>query len=101
MKIFRRSIFSLLLLTGLCGTSWSADYGLPSEIQDGNILHCFNWPIKEIKAELANIAAAGFGSIQISPCQRGDVSVGSPWHDLYRPYDLAFKSSGYCSEADL
>ena len=101
MKIFRRSMFSLLLLTGLCGTSWSADYDLPSEIQDGNILHCFNWPIKEIKAELANIAAAGFGSIQISPCQRGDVSVGSPWHDLYRPYDLAFKSSGYCSEADL
>ena len=101
MKIFRRSMFSLLLLMGLCGTSWSADYGLPSEIQDGNILHCFNWPIKEIKAELANIAAAGFGSIQISPCQRGDVSVGSPWHDLYRPYDLAFKSSGYCSEADL
>lgn len=94
-------MFSLLLLTGLCGTSWSADYGLPSEIQDGNILHCFNWPIKEIKAQLANIAAAGFGSIQISPCQRGDVSVGSPWHDLYRPYDLAFKSSGYCSEADL
>lgn len=94
-------MFSLLLLTGLCGTSWSADYDLPSEIQDGNILHCFNWPIKEIKAELANIAAAGFGSIQISPCQRGDVSVGSPWHDLYRPYDLAFKSSGYCSEADL
>ncbi len=101
MKIFRRSMFSLLLLMGLCGTSWSADYDLPSEIQDGNILHCFNWPIKEIKAELANIAAAGFGSIQISPCQRGDVSVGSPWHDLYRPYDLAFKSSGYCSEADL
>lgn len=94
-------MFSLLLLMGLCGTSWSADYDLPSEIQDGNILHCFNWPIKEIKAELANIAAAGFGSIQISPCQRGDVSVGSPWHDLYRPYDLAFKSSGYCSEADL
>lgn len=94
-------MFSLLLLMGLCGTSWSADYDLPSEIQDGNILHCFNWPIKEIKAELANITAAGFGSIQISPCQRGDVSVGSPWHDLYRPYDLAFKSSGYCSEADL
>ena len=94
-------MFSLLLLMGLCGTSWSADYDLPSEIQDGNILHCFNWPIKEIKAELANIAAAGFGSIQISPCQRGDVSIGSPWHDLYRPYDLAFKSSGYCSEADL
>ncbi len=94
-------MLSLLLLAGMSGASWGADYGLPSSIQDGNILHCFNWPVKDIQAELANIAAAGFGSIQISPCQRGDVNAGSPWHDLYRPYDLAFKSSGYCSESDL
>lgn len=94
-------MLSLLLLAGMGGASWGADYGLPSSIQDGNILHCFNWPVKDIQAELANIAAAGFGSIQISPCQRGDVNAGSPWHDLYRPYDLAFKSSGYCSESDL
>ena len=94
-------MLSLLLLAGMGGASWGADYGLPSNIQDGNILHCFNWPVKDIQTELANIAAAGFGSIQISPCQRGDVNAGSPWHDLYRPYDLAFKSSGYCSESDL
>lgn len=101
MKFFKRSMLSLLLLTGLCGTSFGADYGLPSKIQDGNILHCFNWPVKDVKAELPNIAAAGFGAVQISPCQRPDTKTGEPWHNLYRPYDLAFKSSSYCSEADL
>lgn len=101
MKIFKRSVYSLLLLMGLAGTMQAADYGLPAEIQQGNILHCFNWTAQEIKAELPNIAAAGFGSVQMSPLQRPDVAVGSPWHDLYRPYDLAFKSSSYCSEQDL
>ena len=80
---------------------FAADYGLPSGIQQGNILHCFNWPINDIKAELPSIAAAGFGSVQISPIQRPDVKAGTAWHDLYRPYDLSFKSSGFCSEADL
>ena len=77
------------------------NYGLPSGIQQGNILHCFNWTANEVKAELQAIAQAGFGSVQISPCQRPDVKPGSPWHDLYRPYDLSFKSSSYCSEEDL
>lgn len=80
---------------------WAADYGLPSQIQQGNILHCFNWPAKDVEAALPQIASAGFGSVQLSPLQRGDVKTGSSWHDLYRPYDLAFKSSGYCSEQDL
>ena len=79
----------------------AADYGLPTEIQQGNILHCFNWTANEIKAELPNIAAAGFGSVQLSPLQRPDIRTGSSWHDLYRPYDLAFKSSSFCSENDL
>ena len=94
-------MLTALLLSGSTGISFGADYGLPAEIQQGNILHCFNWTAQEIKNELPKIAAAGFGSVQISPCQRPDVKTGSPWHDLYRPYDLAFKSSSYCSENDL
>ena len=93
-------IASLSLLTIPSG-AFAADYGLPSGIQQGNILHCFNWPIKDIKAELPSIAAAGFGSVQISPVQRPDAKTGSPWHDLYRPYDLSFKASSFCSEEDL
>lgn len=76
--------------------------GMPDKIQDGNILHCFNWPINTVKAELPNIAAAGFGTVQLSPLQRPDIKVNYAWHDLYRPYDLAFKeSAGMGSRADL
>lgn len=90
-----------LLLSAGSFAAVAQNYGLPSSIQQGNILHCFNWPANEIKAELPKIAAAGFGSVQMSPLQRPDVKVGSPWHDLYRPYDLAFKSSSFCTEEDL
>lgn len=88
---------------------WAAgSYGLPDKIQDGNILHCFDWPIKDVKAELPNIAAAGFGAVQLSPLQRSDVRTGSSWHDLYRPYDIAFKGGigtrdelkALCAEAE-
>lgn len=90
-----------MLAMGSAGVVSADDYGLPAAIQDGNILHCFNWTMAEVKAELPNIAAAGFGSVQLSPLQRADVQVGSAWHDLYRPYDLAFKGSGMGSEQDL
>ena len=35
-------------------------FGLVENIQDGTILHCFNWKFSDIKAELPNIAKAGF-----------------------------------------
>lgn len=97
----KKLLYSMLLGMFILPNAWGADYGLPTGIQEGNILHCFNWPAKEVKAALPQIAAAGFGSVQLSPLQRPDAGVGSPWHDLYRPYDLAFKSSSYCSEQDL
>ena len=91
-------LMSVLAVPGLMG----ADYGLPSDIQKGNILHCFNWSMAEVKANLQNIAAAGYGSVQLSPLQRADISKSSGWHDLYRPYDLAFKQSPFMgSEQDL
>ena len=36
----------------------AANYGLKSNIQDGTILHAFNWTLNDIKNELPNIAAA-------------------------------------------
>lgn len=44
-------------------------YGLKDNIQDGVILHCFDWTYNDIKAELPNIAKAGFTSVQTSPAQ--------------------------------
>ncbi len=98
----KKLLSTLVLTAALTPTAvMGADYGLPSGIQEGNILHCFNWTAQQIKAELPNIAAAGYGSVQMSPLQRPDIKIGYSWHDLYRPYDLAFQSSEFCSEQDL
>ena len=75
-------------------------YGIPSDIQDGNILHCFNWKLSDIKSELPNIAKAGFGAVQISPMQRPDQSQVK-WYDAYRPYDFKFTDNVLGSAADL
>ena len=41
----------------------SEDYGLCDNIQDGVILHCFDWKYNDIKAEMKNIAEAGYSLI--------------------------------------
>lgn len=78
------------------------NYYLPEKIEDGNILHCFSWPMKYITEELPNIAAAGFGSIQISPLQRPDINEGWTWYTIYLPYDYhVFNSPGMGTKEDL
>ena len=61
------------------------NYGLASKVEDGNILHCFNWTLNDIKNELPNIAAAGFTSVQTSPLQPHNAS--GAWYWLYQPTD--------------
>lgn len=101
MKFLRRFGFALILSVILPVSAFSADYGLPKDIQKGNILHCFNWKLSMVKSELPDIAAAGFGAVQVSPLQR-NVSAGTIWYDVYRPYDFAFvASSGLGSRKDL
>lgn len=41
------------------------DYDLMDNIQDGVILHCFNWKYNDIKAELNNIAEAGLQQFKL------------------------------------
>lgn len=77
------------------------EYGLPEEIKDGNILHCFDWRIGDVTKELPNIAEAGFVAVQISPVQAIS-PTGYNWSNLYRPYDFSFsKQLGLGTEANL
>lgn len=86
----------------LAPAAHATDYGLPEKIQDGNILHCFNWSINDVRNSLPEIAEAGFGAVQLSPLQRRGVQTSHNWSDLYRPYDFAFQStSALGSESDL
>ena len=74
-------------------------YGLKDKIQDGVILHCFDWTLADIQAEIPNIAKAGFSAVQTSPVHER-AGKGSVWYDVYRPYDFKI-GNGLGSEADL
>ena len=82
------------------------DYGLADSCEDGNILHCFNWTLAQIKQELPNIAEAGFTSVQTSPLQPHDGSY--QWYWLYQPTNFTVGNElgsyndlkALCTEAD-
>lgn len=63
-------------------------------IQDGTILHCFNWKYTDIIEELDNIKAAGFTAVQTSPAQpAGNKDTSSEtykvWWWLYQPLSFS------------
>ena len=85
----------------------SGSYGLMDNIQDGTILHCFDWKYTDIIAELPSIAEAGFTSVQTSPAQVGCNS--GTWYWLYQPLGFYAGTNDLgtvdelkrlCSEAD-
>lgn len=74
-------------------------YGLKDNIQDGVILHCFDWTLADIQEEIPNIDKAGFTAVQTSPVHE-KAGKGSVWYDVYRPYDFKI-GNGLGTEADL
>ncbi len=95
--------YGLLMLVMLftMASNISADnkYGLKDNIQDGVILHCFDWTLADIQEEIPNIAKAGFTAVQTSPVHE-KAGKGSVWYDVYRPYDYKI-GNGLGTEADL
>lgn len=81
----------------------ATNYGLQDDVQDGVILHCWNWSYNNIKENMAKIAQSGYSAIQTSPVTQpkdyrydGEVesNVGIPdgcggsegqWWKLYQP----------------
>ena len=92
----------LMVLAAIMPSSMNGanQYGIPEKIQDGNILHCFDWTFADIKKELPNIAAAGFGAVQVSPVQ-GNCATNAEWFYAYMPYDFKFRTNGNGSSAAL
>nr|MBP7472550.1 starch-binding protein [Prevotella sp.] len=104
---FRSSIMLLCMLFASISSWGSNSYGLVGSIQEGTILHCFDWTYNDIKSELPNIAKAGFTTVQTSPAQPG-ASTGV-WYWLYQPLgfyvgtnELGTKDNlkSLCTEAD-
>ena len=51
-----------------------ASYGLMEDVQDGVILHCWDWSFNNIKEQIPAIAAAGYTAVQTSPIQEAKES---------------------------
>ena len=93
----------------------SADAHLQANVQDGVVLHAFNWSYNAIKEALPSIAAAGYSTVQTSPVQQPkdytpSTDVAGQWWKLYQPVSMAIAQKSWlgtkaeltslCAEAD-
>lgn len=80
------------------------NYGLADDIQDGQILQCFNWSFDNIKKNMKQIAEQGFTAVQTSPIQTakettsGKTAKGS-WWVLYQPANFEIETNANGSGA--
>jgi alpha-amylase len=78
----------------------SGDYDLADNIQDGTILHAWNWSYNTIKENLPAIAQSGYSAVQTSPVQQSKSSakIGgwkSEWFKLYQPAAFSIAADSY------
>lgn len=75
-----------------------AEITLPKRVNDGAILHCWNWSFNNIKANLDKIAEQGFTAIQTSPLQPAKQMVKGAtvydWWVLYQPIEFKIADGG-------
>ena len=99
-KTINYGLLMLVMLFSMASNIFADNkYGLKDNIQDGVILHCFDWMLADIQEEIPNIAKAGFTAVQTSPVHER-AGKGSVWYDVYRPYDFKI-GNGLGTEADL
>ena len=116
-KIISIILLALLITTSLAQTdifstriyaaSSDNEYNLPDDVNDGIMLHAYNWNFNFIKSNLKEIAEAGYNAIQVSPVQR--TKATGEWWLMYQPcnYHVGNKQLGtyedfksLCSEAE-
>src|SRR5574344_260367 len=102
-------LFCMLPFTGsnrnVNAASNATNYGLKENTQDGVILHAWNWSYNTIRQNLADIAAAGYSTIQTSPVQQPKDydpnirNVSSEWWKLYQPVSFSIAQSSWLGTA--
>lgn len=78
---------------------------LQTEVQDGVILHAFNWSYNSIKENLPAIAAAGYSTVQTSPVQQPkdygtSNDVVGQWWKLYQPVSMSIAQNTWLGTKD-
>ena len=97
----------------VAASSSTVDFEQTDDVQDGVILHCWNWSYNNIKKYLPQIAASGYTAIQTSPVTQpkdyywegiGYGNVGIPdgtggydgnWWKVYQPVTESICNNGY------
>ena len=84
----------------------SGTNGLASKISDGAILHAWCWSFNTIKNNMADIAAAGYTSVQTSPASACIVGAGGSknianWYYHYQPTNYTVGNYQLGSEDDF
>ena len=77
---------------------------LTTETEQGTILHAWDWSFNNIKDKVADIKAAGYSAIQVSPVQPSKDSSklsSSLWYLLYQPVDFKVGSAQLGTEAEF
>ncbi|MGN1112833.1 MAG: alpha-amylase family glycosyl hydrolase, partial [Acutalibacteraceae bacterium] len=76
--------------------------GLVDNVQDGQILQCWNWSFNNIKNNMAKIASQGFSAIQTSPIQSTKETtkeyysnMKNSWWVYYQPTNFNIETNSY------
>ncbi|MGN1111899.1 MAG: alpha-amylase family glycosyl hydrolase [Acutalibacteraceae bacterium] len=80
-------------------------YNLASSVENGNILHAFNWYFNDVKKYMKDIAEAGFTTVQVSPVQANKTTINSglyacDWWVTYQPINFEV-GNNYGTKADF
>ncbi len=80
-------------------SSLQESFGLKKNVQDGVILHAWDWSFNNIKDHMSEIASAGYTTIQTSPIQpykeasQPGNKTNSSWWLFYQPTDFTVSKS--------
>ncbi|MCI1476962.1 MAG: starch-binding protein [Clostridium beijerinckii] len=85
-------------------TTTSGITKLTTDAEQGTILHAWDWSFNNIKDKVADIKAAGYSAIQVSPVQPSKNSSklsSSLWYLLYQPVDFKVGSAQLGTEEEF
>lgn len=90
---------------GAAVSNQNTGYNLASSVENGNILHAFNWYFNDVKKYMKDIAEAGFTTVQVSPVQANKTTINSglyacDWWVTYQPINFEV-GNNYGTKADF
>lgn len=96
---------STTVATESASENLNTGYNLADDIEDGNILHAFNWYFNDVKKYMKDIAEAGYSTVQVSPVQGNKGTINSTtyacdWWVTYQPINFEI-GNNYGTKADF